>query len=94
VVGMTGQSKHNLVIGDDGDVRGVIVDTLQEQHFRVSTTSSGSTMRDFLNTGDTVDCIILDALIPGEASASLALSEGETNPRCRDFREPIGCEVC
>jgi len=51
----------------------VIVDTLQEQRFRVSTASSGSTMRDFLDTGDMVDCIILDALMPGEASASLAL---------------------
>ena len=74
MVGMTGRSKHNLVIDDDGDVRDVIVDALQEQHFRVSTASSGSTMRDFLNTGDTVDCVILDALIPGE------VSEGETNP--------------
>ena len=30
-------------------------------------------MRDFLETGDTVDCVILDALVPGEVSASLAL---------------------
>ena len=30
-------------------------------------------MRDFLETGDAVDCVILDALMPGEASASLAL---------------------
>ena len=30
-------------------------------------------MRDFLETDDTVDCVILDALMPGEASASLAL---------------------
>jgi DNA-binding NtrC family response regulator len=68
-----GQLKHILVVDDNGDVRDVIVDTLQEQHFRVSTASSGSTLRDFLDTGDTVDCVILDALMPGEASASLAL---------------------
>jgi len=30
-------------------------------------------MRDFLETGDTVDCVILDALMPGEVIASLAL---------------------
>jgi FixJ family two-component response regulator len=30
-------------------------------------------MRDFLDTGDTVDRVILDALMPGETSASLAL---------------------
>ena len=52
----------------------MIVDTLQEQHFRVSTASSGSKLRDFLDTGDTVDCVILDALMPGEAEfSSLAL---------------------
>jgi DNA-binding NtrC family response regulator len=56
-----GQLKHILVVDDNGDVRDVIVDTLQEQHFRVSTASSGSTMRDF------------HVLMPGEASASLVL---------------------
>ena len=70
---MRGQSKHILVVDDNGDVRDLTVDTLQEQHFRVSAASSGSTMRDFVDTGDTVDCVILDALMPGEASASLAL---------------------
>jgi FixJ family two-component response regulator len=30
-------------------------------------------MRDSLETRDTVDCVILDALMPGEASASLSL---------------------
>jgi DNA-binding response OmpR family regulator len=68
-----GQLKHILVVDDNRDVRDVIVDTLQEQHFRVSTASSGSTMRDFLDTGDMVDCVILDVLTPGEASASLVL---------------------
>ena len=70
---MTGQSKHILVVDDNGDVRDVIVDTLQEHNYRVSAATDGSVMRDFLETGDTVDCVILDALMPGEASASLAL---------------------
>jgi len=68
-----GQSKHILVVDDNGDIRDVLVDILQEQNYRVSTASSGSVMRDFLETGDTADCVILDALMPGEASASLAL---------------------
>jgi two-component system, OmpR family, response regulator len=70
---MTGQSKHILIVDDNATVRDVIVDILQEYNFRVSAVSSGSMMRDFLKTGDTVDCVILDALMPGEASASLAL---------------------
>jgi len=70
---MSGRSKHILVVDDNGDVRDVIVDILQEQNYRVSSATGGSVMRDFLETGDTVDCVILDALMPGEASASLAL---------------------
>lgn len=73
MVGIMDQSKHILVDDDNGDVRDVIVDTLQEQHFHVCTASSGSTMRDFLDTGDTVDWVILDALMPGRGSDSLAL---------------------
>src|ERR1700730_1888661 len=70
---MMGHPKHILVVDDNADVRDVIVDTLQEHNFSVTAVSSGSMMRDFLETGDTVDCVILDALMPGEASASLAL---------------------
>ena len=43
-----GQLKHILVVDDNGDVRDVIVDTLQEQHFRVSTA--------FWRDGTTIDC--------------------------------------
>jgi two-component system OmpR family response regulator len=68
-----GQSKHILVVDDNGDVRDVIVASLQAHNYRVSSAPGGSVMRDSLETGDTVDCVILDALMPGEASASLAL---------------------
>jgi two-component system, OmpR family, response regulator len=68
-----GQSKHILVVDDNGDVRDVIVASLQEHNYRVSSAPGGSVMRDLLETSDTVDCVILDALMPGEASASLAL---------------------
>ena len=70
---MMGQAKHILVVDDNGDVRDVIVASLQSHNYRVSSAPGGSVMRDFLKTGDTVDCAILDALMPGEASASLAL---------------------
>ena len=58
--------KHILVVDDNDDVWEVIVDTLREYRYRVSAASDGSAMRDFLRTGDTVDCVILDALMPGE----------------------------
>ena len=91
---MAGQVKHILVVDDNGDVRDVIVDTLQEHNYRVSAATDGSVMRDFLETGDTVDCVILDALMPGEASASLALSsEGTWYSGCNDFRKPRRHEV-
>ena len=67
------QPKHILVVDDDGDVRDVIVAILEENSFRVSSAASGSLMRDFLQTADPVDCVVLDALMPGEASISLVL---------------------
>jgi DNA-binding response OmpR family regulator len=70
---MMGHSKHILVVDDNDDVRAVIVASLQAHNYNVSFAPGGSVMRDFLETGDTVDCVILDALMPGEASASLAL---------------------
>jgi two-component system OmpR family response regulator len=70
---MMSQPKHILVVDDDGDVRDVIVAILEENNFRVSSAASGSLMRDFLQTADPVDCVVLDALMPGEASISLVL---------------------
>jgi two-component system, OmpR family, response regulator len=70
---MTGQGKHVLVVDDNEAVREVIANLLQEHHYRVSAASGGSEMRDFLETGDTVDCVILDALMPGEGTSSLLL---------------------
>jgi DNA-binding NtrC family response regulator len=68
-----GQPKHILVVDDDGDVRGIIVEILQDHNYRVSSVDSGALMRDFLDTADPVDCVVLDALMPGETSTSLAL---------------------
>ncbi len=76
---MVAAVKHILVVDDNDDVRDVIVDTLREYRYRVSAASDGSAMRDFLQTGDTVDCVILDALMPGDASSSLVLHLQERN---------------
>jgi CheY-like chemotaxis protein len=76
---MMGQEKHILVVDDNDDVRDVIVDTLVEYRYRVSAASGGSEMRDLLQTGDTVDCVVLDVLMPGEANPSLVLYLKERN---------------
>lgn len=64
--------KHVLVVDDDGDVADVICQMLEEHGYHCSTASGGISMRHAL-TGDGVDAIILDSLMPGEASAALAL---------------------
>lgn len=65
--------KHILVVDDDGDVRDVIVDILRSYNFRVSHAASGGLMHDSLETSDPIDCVVLDALMPGEPSGSLVL---------------------
>jgi DNA-binding NtrC family response regulator len=64
------RTKHILVVDDDGDVRAVIVDILRDRDYRVSSAVDGVTMRRFLD-GD--DPVVLDAAMPGEARAILAL---------------------
>ena len=70
---MMSPPKHILVVDDNGDVRDVIVAILENHNFRVSHAASGSLMRDFLQTADPVDCVVLDALMPGEGNISLVL---------------------
>lgn len=70
---MMSQPKHILVVDDDGEVRDVIVAILESHNFRVSYAASGALMRDFLQTAGPVDCVVLDALMPGEENISLVL---------------------
>src|SRR5947208_15375914 len=65
--------KHILVVDDDGDVRSILVDILRDREYRVSSAVDGITMRQFLEGDDPVDAIVLDAAMPGEARATLAL---------------------
>jgi DNA-binding NtrC family response regulator len=63
---------HILVVDDDGDVREVLVDMLENRGYRVSAARGGVSMRDLLDT-DGVDAVVLDVVMPGESGPSLAL---------------------
>lgn len=65
--------KHILVVDDDGDVLAILRDILEDRNYRVSSAVDGITMREFLEGDDPVDAIVLDAAMPGEARATLAL---------------------
>ena len=65
--------KHILVVDDDRDVRQVIADVLLDLGFRVSLAVDGDAMRAFLESDDPVDVIVLDGLMPGEHSETLAM---------------------
>jgi len=65
--------KHILVADDDGDVLAILRDILEDRNYRVSSAVDGITMRQFLEGDDPVDAIVLDAAMPGEARATLAL---------------------
>jgi DNA-binding NtrC family response regulator len=66
-------TEHILVVDDDGPVREVLVELLREHGYRVSWAVDGHSTREFLQGSDPVDAVVLDAAMPGEASASLAL---------------------
>src|SRR3984885_10425458 len=66
------QPKHVLAVDDSGVVRQVIAAMLRKDGYRVTTAKDGASMRDRLQQGDPVDAIILDVMMPGESSDSLA----------------------
>jgi two-component system, OmpR family, response regulator len=71
-----GQPKHILVVDDDRDVRDVLVEILQNDNYRVSSVANGAWMRDFLETDDAVDCVVIDTLMPGrEYNAAYVFTE-------------------
>ena len=76
------RSKHILVVDDDGGVRDVLVAMLTAHGHRVSSAIDGKSMREFLSGDDPVDAVVLDALMPGEASSALAL-------HAKDLRLPV-----
>jgi two-component system, OmpR family, response regulator len=66
-------SKHILVVDDNDAIRNAVAAMLLDLGYRVSTAADGAFMRTLLKTSDQVDAVILDALIPGEDTFSLAL---------------------
>jgi two-component system OmpR family response regulator len=64
---------HILVVDDDGDVRDVIIEILAEYGFATTAAKGGAAMREILAAdGPPINAIVLDALMPGEASSDLA----------------------
>lgn len=61
-----------LVVDDDRDVADVIAQMLEERGYRCTIAAGGTSMRGAL-TDDEFDVVVLDALMPGEPSAALAL---------------------
>jgi two-component system, OmpR family, response regulator len=65
-------SKHILVVDDNEDIRNAAAGMLLDLGYRVSTAADGASMQALLKLGDPIDAVILDALIPGEDTFSLA----------------------
>ncbi len=61
-----------LVVDDDGDVRDVIVAMLQTRGFEPVPASGGDDMRNILASAGPFHAVVLDSLLPGEATAPLA----------------------
>lgn len=62
-----------MLVDDDELVREAIAEGLVELGYRVSVAIGGETMRQVLDTPDPVDLIVMDALMPGEPTVTLAL---------------------
>jgi len=73
------ETRHILAVDDNQAVRDVIVTMLQEHGYRVTAASNGLSMRELLQRDDPVDAIVLDALMPGEQSATLARHARDLN---------------
>jgi len=67
---------HVLVVDDDRDVADVIAQLLETQGHRCVIATGGVAMRAAL-MDDRFDAVIVDALMPGEASAMLAVHAKE-----------------
>lgn len=68
---------HILLVDDNGLVRDVVAEQLVALGHRVSIAVDGDSMRRFLDTPDSVDLIVLDALMPGEPAVTLAIHARE-----------------
>jgi DNA-binding response OmpR family regulator len=69
--------KRILIVEDDESVRSTLVSMLEDGGYDVSFVDGGAAMRIFMEGEVLVDLVVLDALMPGEKSASLAFFIGE-----------------
>jgi len=69
--------RHIIVADDDESVRATLAEILSEDGYQVSLASNGAAVREILGRGVRVDLVVLDSLMPGEPSASLAAHLGD-----------------
>jgi len=65
-------NNHILIVDDDPDLRHLLTRYLGEQGFSVSAVADGREMDAFLDSGEQVDLLILDLMLPGEDGLSIA----------------------
>lgn len=63
---------HILIVDDDPDLRGLLTRYLEEQGISATAVEDGKAMDAFLETGEPVDLLILDLMLPGEDGLSIA----------------------
>jgi CheY-like chemotaxis protein len=81
ILTMAQSKKHILVVDDHEAVREVLVAMLEDQGYRVTEANGGVSMREKLRQNVVYDAIILDALMPGEQSETLAFHARELGIR-------------
>jgi len=64
--------KHIIVADDDDGVRWTLAEILSEAGHRVSIAGNGKALREIVASSERVDLVVLDALMPGEPSTTLA----------------------
>ena len=67
---------HILVVDDDHRIRQMLTRYFEQEGYRISVASDGTTMRAQLN--DSVDVILLDVVMPGEDGLTLARESEQT----------------
>jgi two-component system, NtrC family, nitrogen regulation response regulator NtrX len=65
-----------LIVDDNGGIRALLTEALEERGYHVASAASGTAMREMLSR-DRVDVVVLDVWMPGEDGHSLALHAKE-----------------
>ena len=69
--------KHIVVVDNDEGVRSVLAEILREAGYRVSTAGNGEALRAIVAQRDRIELVVLDAVMPGERSRTLAAHLGD-----------------